>query len=134
MTSENTTEDWLTSPEALAEAMAMVPLAEAFAKAVKAAVRAKLEEGEEIPGYKLRAGGRMTSYDAVKAAQILMDTGILTLEDIHKAMRISPTNLIPVWAEKNGMNKTEARKDITSRIKDASHTKPKSSSVVRDKK
>lgn len=124
--------DWLKDPSDLAEAMAIVPLAEAFAKAVKAAVRAKLEEGVEIEGYKLRCG-RMTTYDAVGAAKVLMDSGLLELEDIHKAMKFTPTNLTQVWADKLGMTKAEATKDLKSRLKDTASSKPKSSSVVKDR-
>ena len=125
--------DWLDKPEDLASAMELVPLAEAFAKAVKAAVRAKLEEGVEIEGYKLRSGGRLTTYDAVEAAKILMDSGSLKLEDIHKAMKFTPTNLSQAWADKLGMTKAEASKDLKSRLKDTATSKPKSSSVVKDR-
>jgi hypothetical protein len=125
--------DWLKDPSDLAEAMAIVPLAEAFAKAVKAAVRTKLEEGVEIEGYKLRSGGRMTTYDAVEAAKVLMDSGLLELEDIHKAMKFTPSNLTQVWADKLGMTKAQATKDLKSRLKDTASSKPKSSSVVKDR-
>ena len=125
--------DWLEKPEDLASAMEIVPLAEAFAKAVKAAVRAKLEEGVEIKGYKLRSGGKMTTYDAVEAAKVLMDSGLLKLDEIHKAMKFTPTNLTQVWADKLGMSKAEATKDLKSRLKDTASMKPKSSSVVKDR-
>ena len=125
--------DWLEKPEDLARAMEIVPLAEAFAKAVKAAVRAKLEEGVEIKGYKLRPGGKMTTYDAVEAAKVLMDSGMLKLEEIHSAMKFTPTNLTQVWADKLGMSKAEATKDLKSRLKDTASMKPKSSSVVKDR-
>jgi hypothetical protein len=125
--------DWLDKPEDIAEAMKMVPLAEQFAKVVKAAVRAKLEEGVEVPGFKLRAGGRMTTYDACKAAKILMDTGIITVDELMGAMRFSPTGLNGIWAEKVEMTKAEGRKDLVGRLKEASETKPKSSSVVKDR-
>lgn len=125
--------DWLEKPEDLASAMEIVPLAEAFAKAVKAAVRAKLEEGVEIKGYKLRSGGQMTTYDAVEAAKVLMDSGLLKLDEIHKAMKFTPTNLTQVWADKLGVSKAEATKDLKSRLKDTASMKPKSSSVVKDR-
>lgn len=127
------TKDWLESPEDLAKAMEIVPLAEQFAKAVKAAVRAKLEDGVEIEGYKLRSGGRMTTYDAVEAAKVLMDSGLLTLDEIHKGMRFQPSSLTQTWADKTGVSKAEATKDLKSRLKDTCSTKPKSSSVVKDR-
>ena len=125
--------DWLESPEDLAEAMQIVPLAEAFAKAVKSAVRAKLDDGVEIKGYKLRSGGNLTTYDAVEAAKILMDSGLLQLEDIHKAMKFTPTALTQTWADKLGMSKAEASKDLKIRLKKVAVQKPKASSVVKDR-
>lgn len=125
--------DWLESPEDLAEAMQIVPLAEAFAKAVKSAVRAKLDDGVEIKGYKLRSGGNLTTYDAVEAAKILMDSGLLQLEDIHKAMKFTPTALTQTWADKLGMSKAEASKDLKLRLKEVAVQKPKASSVVKDR-
>lgn len=125
--------DWLDSPEQLAEAMGIVPLAEAFAKAVKSAVRAKLDDGVEIKGYKLRSGGNLTTYDAVEAAKILMDSGLLQLEDIHKAMKFTPTALTQTWADKLGMSKAEASKDLKLRLKEVAVQKPKASSVVKDR-
>ena len=125
--------NWLEKPEDLAEAMDLVPLAEAFAKAVKSAVRAKLQDGVEVEGYKLRSGGMMTTYDAVEAAKVLMDSGLLQLEEIHKAMKFNPSNLSQVWADKLGKSKAEATKDIKNRLKETATTKPKSSSVVKDR-
>lgn len=125
--------NWLDKPEDLAQAMELVPLAEAFAKAVKAAVRAKLEDGVEVKGYKLRSGGMMTTYDAVEAAKVLMDSGLLQLEEIHKAMKFNPSTLSQVWADKIGKSKAEATKDIKNRLKGSATTKPKSSSVVKDR-
>lgn len=125
--------DWLDNAEDLAEAMQIVPLAEAFAKAVKAAVRSKLDDGVEIKGYKLRSGGNLTTYDAVKAAKILMDSGMLQLDDIHKAMKFTPTALTETWADKLGMSKAEANKDLKSRLKEVAVQKPKASSVVKDR-
>ena len=113
--------------------MQIVPLAEAFAKAVKSAVRAKLDDGVEIKGYKLRSGGNLTTYDAVEAAKILMDSGLLQLEDIHKAMKFTPTALTQTWADKLGMSKAEASKDLKLRLKEVAVQKPKASSVVKDR-
>lgn len=125
--------DWLEDPEWLVEAMEWVPLAEAFVKAVKATVRAKLDEGTEIKGYKLRSGGYLTTYDAVEAAKILMDSGLLTLEEIHKSMKFNPSLLSQAWADKTGVSKAQASKDIKTRLKDVAVKKPKSSSVVKDR-
>ena len=125
--------DWLDSPEELGEAMQLVPLAEAFAKAVKAAVRAKLEEGAKVEGYKLKSGGYSTTYDAVETAKILMDSGLLELEDIHSAMKINIKGLGQTWADKAGMTKTEADRDLKKRLSDIASRKPRQKSVVKDR-
>ncbi len=75
----------------------------------------------------------MTTYDAVEAAKVLMDSGLLKLDEIHKAMKFTPTNLTQVWADKLGVSKAEATKDLKSRLKDTASMKPKSSSVVKDR-
>lgn len=125
--------DWLDSPEALAEAMEIVPLAEQFAKAVKSAIRQKLNDGVEIKGYKLRSGGSLTTYDAVQAAKILMDSGLLKLEEIHKAMKFNPSSIHDKWADKLGVSKAEAKRDLNLRLQDIAQKKPKASSVVKDR-
>lgn len=125
--------EWL-KDEDLAKAMEMVPFAEAFVKAVKSAVKEKLKENPDaISGFKLRGGGSMTSYDAVKSAKILMDSGLLEISDLHKAMKFSLLPLVPIWADVLGVSKAEARKDLTKRLEDASSSRPKSPSIVKDK-
>lgn len=125
--------DWL-NDESLAEAMALVPLCDAFVKAVKSAVRAKLEEDpESVPGFKLRSGGNITSYDAQKVAKIIMDANVLGWDDLLKHMKFALTGFIPEWADHTGMTKSEAKKDLQVRLKDVAMTKPKASTVVKAK-
>lgn len=126
-------EDWL-SDESLAEAMELVPLCEAFVKAVKAAVKAKLEEDpESVPGYKLRAGGKMTTYDAQDVAKILMDSNMITWDDLLKHMKFSFTPFVTTWADKLGQSKAEAKKDLNGRLDGVAKTKPKSASIAKKK-
>ena len=121
--------NWLEEPKDLSEAMAMVPLMEAFAKAVKSAVKAKLKEEIEIPGFKLRSSGNMTSYEASKVAEQLMESNLIKWEDLLESMKFSIEGLVPVWAEKTEQTIAEARKDLKSRLSDIAKTKPKSSSI-----
>ena len=124
---------WLDKPEDLAEAMAIIPLAEAWARAVKAVVKQKLEEDPSaVAGYKLRPSGNMTTYEAVAVAKILMDSNLIQWEDLMQAMRFNETNMVTVWADKLGLKKSEARADIRGRLKDVARSKPKSPSIVRD--
>jgi|11_taG_2_1085331.scaffolds.fasta_scaffold01499_10 hypothetical protein len=125
--------NWLEEPKDLSEAMAMVPLMEAFAKAVKSAVKAKLKEEIEIPGFKLRSSGNMTSYEASKVAEQLMESNLINWEDLLESMKFSIEGLVPVWAEKTEQTIAEARKDLKSRLSDIAKTKPKSSSIARIK-
>lgn len=125
--------NWLEEPKDLSEAMAMVPLMEAFAKAVKSAVKAKLKDEIEIPGFKLRSSGNMTSYEASKVAEQLMESNLIKWEDLLESMKFSIEGLVPVWAEKTEQTIAEARKDLKSRLSDIAKTKPKSSSIARIK-
>ena len=125
--------NWLEEPKDLAEAMTMVPLMEAFAKAVKSAVKAKLKEEIEIPGFKRRSSGNMTSYEASKVAEQLLESNLIKWEDLLESMKFSIEGLVPVWAEKTEQTIAEARKDLKSRLSDIAKTKPKSSSIARIK-
>lgn len=111
----------------------MVPLMEAFVKAVKAAVKDKLKNDIEIPGYKLRSSGNMTSYEASKVAEQLMESNLIKWEDLLEAMKFSIEGLVPIWAEKTEQTVAEARKDLKSRLSEIAKSKPKASSVTRIK-
>ena len=123
---------WL-EDEKLAEAMQLVPLCEAFVKAVKSAVKAKLEENPEaVPGYKLRDGGKMTTYEAKEVAKIVIKAN-LSWDDLLEHMKFSLTPFISTWADHTGMTKAEAKKDLNERFKGIARTKPKSASIVKSK-
>jgi hypothetical protein len=127
-------EDWL-KDEDLAEAMSLAVFAETFAKSVKSAVKAKLEENPEaVPGYKLRGGGNITSYDAKDVADRIMDTSVVGWDKLLEAMKFSLTPFITIWADEVGMSKAEAKKDLQERLKDVARTKPKAPSIIRSHK
>lgn len=127
-------EDWL-KDEDLAEAMSLAVFAETFAKSVKSAVKAKLEENPEaVPGYKLRGGGNITSYDAKGVADKIMDTSVVGWDKLLEAMKFSLTPFISIWADEVGMSKAEAKKDLQERLKDVARTKPKAPSIMRSHK
>lgn len=118
----------------LAEAMQLVPLCEAFVKGVKSAVKAKLQEDpESVPGYKLRDGGKMTTYEAKEVAKIVMESNVLGWDDLLEHMKFSLTPFISTWADHTGMTKAEAKKDLSERLKDIADTRPKSASIVKAK-
>lgn len=125
--------NWLEDPKDLAEAMTMVPIMEAFAKAVKSAVKAKLKDEIEIPGFKLRSSGNMTSYEASKVAEQLMESNLIKWEDLLESMRFSIEGLVPIWAEKTEQTIADARKDLKSRLSEIATIKSKSSAITRIK-
>ncbi len=126
-------EKWLEDNDKLAEAMEMVPLMEAFTKAVKAAVKQKLSDGVTVPGFKLRGSGNMTSYEAKEVAEQLMDSNLINWDDLMEAMKFQLENLVPVWADKTEQSKHEARIDLKSRLSKIAKLKPKAPSVAKIK-
>ena len=124
---------WLEAPEDLSEAMDIVPIMEQFIKVVKGLAKERLaKDPNSVPGVKLRESGHMTSYEAYKVAKILMDTNILTWDDLLKAMRFSEGPMVKIWADKRGVTASEARQDLKKRLSDVARTKPKSPSVIKD--
>ena len=124
---------WLEDPEQLAQAMELVPILENFTKSVKAAVKAKLGDDVEIPGFKLRKSGNMTIYEAKQVAEQLMDTNLLKWDELLGSMKFSIEQLVPIWAERTEQSVADARKDLKSRLSDIATTKPKAASIARVK-
>jgi len=114
--------------EKLAEKMAEVPLLDRFVKQVKGLVRDRLEKDIEVPGYKLRSSGKVTSFDARKAGEILFDAN-LKVEDFLECCSIKEPKLVAKWAKLTGLPKAEARKDLRLRLEDCMNQKAKAKSV-----
>jgi hypothetical protein len=126
-------EKWLDKPEHIAEAMSLVPIMDQFIKQVKAVVKEKLEENpDSVPGFKLRPSGNITAYEAYEVAEVLMSTNVLVWNDFLKACRYSEQPMVKIWADKRGMSKAEARKDLKKRLVDIAKTKPKSPAIIKD--
>jgi hypothetical protein len=126
-------EKWMETPEDISKAMEIVPIMEAFIKQVKAVVKEKLiENPDSIPGFKLRGSGKVTSYEASKVAEILMSTNVVTWDDFLKACRYSEQPMVTVWADKRGISKAEARKDLKKRLADVGKESPKSPAIIKD--
>ena len=124
---------WKDSTEDLAEAMTLAPLMEQFVKQVKALVREKLVESpESIPGFKLRKGGNITTYEAFEVANILMSTNVLEWNDFLKGCRYVDGAMAKQWADKRGISVAKARADLKDRLKDIVKIKPKASSIIKD--
>jgi len=126
-------EKWMDSPDDISKAMEMVPIMEAFIKQVKAVVKEKLQENPEaVPGFKLRGSGKITSYEASEVAEILMSTNVIQWDDFLKACRYSEQPMVTVWADKRGISKSDARKDLKKRLADIAKEKPKSPAIIKD--
>ena len=124
---------WKDSTEDLAEAMTLAPLMEQFVKQVKALVREKLVESpESIPGFRLRKGGNITTYEAFEVANILMSTNVLEWNDFLKGCRYVDGAMAKQWADKRGISVAKARADLKDRLKDIVKIKPKASSIIKD--
>ena len=133
MEKNNSEPRWLQKPEHLAEAMELIPIMESFIKQVKAVIKDKLtKDPDAVPGFKLRPSGNITAYEASKVAKILMDLNILSWDDFLGACRFSETPMVNIWADKRGISKSEARKDLKERLADIATSKPKSPAIIRD--
>lgn len=126
-------EKWMETPEDISKAMESVPIMEAFIKQVKAVVKERLlENPDSIPGFKLRGSGKVTSYEASKVAEILMSTNVVSWDDFLKACRYSEQPMVTVWADKRGISKAEARKDLKKRLESIGKESPKSPAIIKD--
>lgn len=124
---------WMDTPEDISKAMEVVPIMEAFIKQVKAVVKEKLQENPDaVPGFKLRGSGKITSYEASEVAEILMSTNVVQWDDFLKACRYSEQPMVTVWADKRGISKAEARKDLKKRLAEVAKEKPKSPAIIKD--
>ena len=133
MEKNNSEPRWLEKPEHLAEAMELIPIMESFIKQVKAVIKDKLtKDPDAVPGFKLRPSGNITAYEASKVAKILMDLNILSWDDFLGACRFSESPMVTIWADKRGISKSEARKDLKERLADIATSKPKSPAIIRD--
>ena len=124
---------WMDTPEDISKAMEVVPIMEAFIKQVKAVVKEKLQENPDaVPGFKLRGSGKITSYEASEVAEILMSTNVIQWDDFLKACRYSEQPMVTVWADKRGISKADARKDLKKRLAEVAKEKPKSPAIIKD--
>jgi hypothetical protein len=123
--------DWLTSDSDLLEAFRMCKLMEQYIKQVKAVIKDKLQEDENsVPGLKLRKSGNSITYDCPKVAEILMSTNVVQWNDFLKACRFSLAPMEQVWADKRGISKADARKDIKKRLADIAKTQPRNPAII----
>lgn len=116
------------SNEELAEKMELVGLIERFGKSVKTTAKSRLENGVDVPGFKLRNTGKVTSYDSSGAAEILFGAN-LPVKSFLQATRISEPDLIKVWAEHTETKPSEAKKDLRAKLEQVMFQKEKSKSV-----
>jgi|TARA_R110000824_G_scaffold117171_5_gene269006 hypothetical protein len=116
--------------EKLAEKMGDLPLLERFAKSVKGLVRSRLEKDVDVPGFQLRSSGKITTFNAKKAGEILFDANF-GVDEFLKCCTLKEPQLVAAWALKTGLSKPEARKDLRLRLENCMTQKPKAKSVTK---
>lgn len=117
------------SNEELAKKMGEVPLFDRFNKEIKALVRNRLEKDIDVPGYKLRSSGKITTFDAEKAGEILFDAN-MSVEEFLKCCTLKEPQLVKAWSIKTGLTTAEARKDLRLRLENCMTQKAKAKSVT----
>jgi hypothetical protein len=116
------------SNEELAKKMELVGLIERFGKSVKATAKSRLESDIDLPGWKLRNTGSVTSFDAVGAAEILFSAN-LPVKEFLQATKISEPDLIKIWASHTDQSIGDSKKDLRTRLEQVMFRKAKSKSV-----
>ena len=116
------------SNEELAEKMELVGFIERYAKSIKSTAKGRLENGVDVPGFKLRNTGSVTSFDAVGASEILFSAN-LPVSSFLQATKISEPDLIKIWAEHTDQSDKDAKKDLRTRLEQVMFRKEKAKSV-----
>ncbi len=114
----------------LSEKMAMVPTLEQWFKAVKKLTKDRLEKGIDVPDYKLRKSGNITTFNVPEAAKKMFDAN-LSVDEFLKCCSLKEAELIKVWAKITAMPVAKAKKDLRLRLESAIKQKPKAQSVVK---
>jgi hypothetical protein len=116
--------------EELSEKMGFAPLLERFIKEIKDLVRARLEKDIEVPDFKLRSTGKITTYNPVEASKILFDAN-LSIEEFLGCCSIKEPALIKAWQKYTGLPAKKAKEDLRTRLENAISQKEKSKSISR---
>ena len=119
------------SGEELAEKMEELPMIERFCKEVKAEVKRRLGEESEVPGYKLRSSGSAVTVQLEPASKILMETNMITWEELLNTCSLSERKLVELWAEKTDATAKDAREDLRTRLEKHLEIRQRAKSVIR---
>ena len=114
----------------LSEKMAVTPLLERFIKEVKDLVKGRLEKGIEVPNYKLRKSGKITSFKTVESAKILFDAN-LTVDEFLACCNIKEPLLIKAWQKYTGLPAKKAKDDLRTRLENSMVQKEKAKSIIK---
>ncbi len=118
--------------EELSKKMAMVPVMERWIKEIKALAKSRLEKGLEIPDYKLKESGNITSYNASKTAELLAEANF-PISDFLECCSLKEAELVKKWAEYTDQKTPSAKRDLRLRCEEVITHKPKAKSVTRVK-
>jgi hypothetical protein len=128
--SQNEIEMESVSNKELSEKMGITPLLDRFIKEVKSLVRTRLEKDIEIPEFKLRSTGKITTYNPIEASKILFDAN-LGMEEFLGCCSIKEPALIKAWQKYTGLPLKKAKEDLRTRLENALTQKEKSKSISR---
>lgn len=116
--------------EELSEKMAVTPLLERFIKEVKDLVKGRLEKNIEVPNYKLRSSGKITSFKTVESAKTLFDAN-LTIDEFLACCTIKEPLLIKAWQKYTGLPAKKAKDDLRTRLENSMIQKEKAKSILK---
>jgi len=122
-------------PDALGEIYALAPMYEKFAASIKATVRSKLKDDNDlVTGYKLGRGTKLNQYDSEKALEALRAEGFDSSE-LDTAVKLQERNIVSLWAEKHGISVPQARKALRELMtkKDALSVKEGMGRIIKEK-
>lgn len=128
--SQNEIEMESVSNKELSEKMGITPLLDRFIKEVKSLVRTRLEKDIEIPEFKLRSTGKITTYDPIAASKILFNAN-LSMEEFLGCCSLKEPALIKAWQKYTGKSSKKAKEDLRTRLENALTQKEKSKSISR---
>lgn len=119
------------SNEELSEKMSMASTLEQFVKEVKKLCKERLQKNIDVPNFKLRASGHITSFDVPKVAEKMFGAN-LSVNEFLSCCSLKESELVKVWAKTTGESVAKAKQDLRQRIEAHTRIKPKAMSLIRD--
>lgn len=117
--------------EELSEKMSLASTLEQFIKEVKKLCKERLQKNIDVPNFKLRASGHITTFDVPKVAEKMFGAN-LSVNEFLSCCTLKEYELVKAWAKLTGLSVAKAKQDLRQRIEAHTRVKPKAMSVIRD--